>query len=236
MLKCIGTVLTLIILTYGCSTNVYHVPPTDEKQLSQSETSTITQEKELDLVIDYDTSLWTEMIQIVPQIEVDLAYATDANFTGNLLYHCNRCFLEKQTALALAEVHAYVKTKGYNLKLFDCFRPSVVQNALWTAKPNRRYVMSPAKGSNHSRGIAVDVTLVDSSGKQLEMGTPFDHFGPESHTDHKNLSKEILANRQILKEAMQKFGFKGIRTEWWHFSLVLDDKPEVSDWEWPCYD
>ena len=86
--------------------------------------------------------------------------------------------------------------------------------------PDPRYVANPysSTGSYHNRGGAVDITLVDIQGNELDMGTPFDHFGKESHFDNKNLPEKVIANRILLREGMEMAGFNGIRTEWWHFS------------------
>jgi D-alanyl-D-alanine dipeptidase len=86
----------------------------------------------------------------------------------------------------------------------------------------------------HSRGAAVDLTVVDATGKELNMGTEFDFFGVEAHTDNLNLPAEVLKNRQILREAMEAAGFRGIRTEWWHFSYQKKQYP-LSDYVWPCH-
>jgi D-alanyl-D-alanine dipeptidase len=120
------------------------------------------------------------------------------------------------------------------LKVFDCYRPGPYQQRLWDKVPNPDYVTPPAKGSMHSRGAAVDLTIVDSTGKELNMGTEFDFFGVEAHTDNLNLPAEVLKNRQILRDAMEAAGFGGIRTEWWHFSYRQKQFP-LSDYVWPCH-
>ncbi len=85
----------------------------------------------------------------------------------------------------------------------------------------------------HSRGAAVDLTIVDSKGKELDMGTPYDFFGVEAHTDNMKLPARVLANRRLLTETLESVGFKGIRTEWWHFSYQ-DKAFPLSDYVWPC--
>ncbi|MCX7610742.1 MAG: hypothetical protein N2043_04025, partial [Ignavibacterium sp.] len=80
-----------------------------------------------------------------------------------------------------------------------------------------RYVANPAKGSRHNRGCAVDVTLVDSLGNELDMGTPYDDFTEKSHIDYFDFPAKVLENRKLLKDVMMKFGFIPLKTEWWHF-------------------
>ncbi len=119
------------------------------------------------------------------------------------------------------------------LKMFDCYRPRPYQQRLWDKVPNPDYVTPPAKGSMHSRGAAVDLTIVDAQGKELDMGTPYDFFGKEAHYDYTQLPAAVLANRRLLRQTMEAVGFRGIRTEWWHFSYQGKNY-ELSDYVWPC--
>jgi D-alanyl-D-alanine dipeptidase len=99
--------------------------------------------------------------------------------------------------------------------------------------PNASYVTPPEKGSMHNRGMAVDLTLTDIDGNELDMGTEYDYFGIEAHTDHLNLPEKVLENRNLLKTMMEEIGFRAIRTEWWHFSYK-GELMEIDDWEWNC--
>lgn len=157
-------------------------------------------------------------------ILLDVRYATENNFTGQKLYETNKVFLIKKVAESLVKAHKYLKEK-YNLrlKIYDGYRPLSVQKKMWKIMPDEKYVANPAKGSRHNRGCAVDLTLVDSLGNELDMGTPYDDFTEKAHIDYVNLPDKILRNRKILQEAMTKFGFKPMRTEWWHF--------DYKDWE-----
>jgi zinc D-Ala-D-Ala dipeptidase len=165
-------------------------------------------------------------------IVTDIRYATSNNFTKKQIYPCGKCYLRPLAAAKIKIAQENLKKQGLGLKMFDCYRPRPAQQRLWDAVPNPDYVTPPAKGSMHNKGLAVDLTLVDASGKELNMGTPYDFFGKEAHTDNVNLPKEILKNRNILKQAMNAVGFKGIRTEWWHFSL--ENQAGLSSWEWEC--
>ena len=119
------------------------------------------------------------------------------------------------------------------IKIFDCYRPRPAQQKLWDIVPNASYVTPPTKGSMHNRGVAVDITLTDLDGIPLDMGSAYDHFGVEAHTDNLNHSEEVLNNRRLLKTMMNEIDFKGIRTEWWHYSFQKHSY-ELSDWEWAC--
>lgn len=182
---------------------------------------------------DYDTSEWTEVIRLDSTIRLDLRYATTNNFVADQLYDCPRCFLRPDVARALLAVQTELRERGLGLKLYDCYRPAPVQWQLWEKVPDRRYVADPRKGSQHSRGNAVDLTVVDAAGRELPMGTPYDYFGPEAHTTYAGLPAEILANRRLLSDGMRRHGFRGIRTEWWHFSLP-GRSYELAEMQWNC--
>lgn len=176
---------------------------------------------------------FADVIALEGSIGMDIRYATDDNFTHSKIYDCPRCLLRPEAASALVLAHKTLKKKGLGLKMFDCYRPRPYQQRLWDKVPNPDYVTPPAKGSMHSRGAAVDLTIVDAKGKELDMGTPYDFFGRAAHTDHNDLPEKVLENRRLLRETLEAFGFKGIRTEWWHFSFQGKDYP-LSDYVWPC--
>lgn len=181
----------------------------------------------------FDTSTWIELATIDPGIQIDLKYATTDNFVKEKLYDCPRCFLRSDVALSIRNIQKDLRRKGYGLKMLDCYRPLSVQWKLWNKVPDPRYVADPRKGSMHNRGSAVDLTLVDAQGKELDMGTAFDFFGKEAYHDYTDLPKEVLARRTLLRETMLKHGFRSTRTEWWHYSYTKRSYP-ISKMEWPC--
>lgn len=185
------------------------------------------------IVFDYDTSVWTDIGLIDSTIIMDLKYATTDNFVKEQMYECGRCFLRKTTALKILEIQKELQGKGYGLKMFDCYRPRPIQWKLWEKVPDPRYVADPKKGSMHNRGAAVDLTIVDSKGKELDMGTAYDYFGAEAHITYQDHPDSVLQNRQMLSEIMLRYGFKPINTEWWHFSLQDQNYP-LSDMLWNC--
>lgn len=176
---------------------------------------------------------FSDVAALDPTIRLDIRYATTNNFTKAKIYDCPLCLLRPEAADALLKAHKALQKKNLGLKMFDCYRPRPYQQRLWDKVPNADYVTPPAKGSMHSRGAAVDLTIVDDKGKELDMGTPYDFFGVEAHYDYTQLSAAVLANRRLLRETMEAAGFKGIRTEWWHFSYQGKDFP-LSDYVWPC--
>ena len=150
-------------------------------------------------------------------ILIEMKYATEKNFVGVRLYPVARCLLRKSVAERLVRVQKRLNTLGYGLKVWDAYRPLSVQKKMWKIFPDPRYVAPPSKGSRHNRGAAVDVTLVDSLGHDLEMPTQFDDFSRKAAPTYPHVSDAVRKNRQILIDAMLAEGFKGISSEWWHY-------------------
>lgn len=182
----------------------------------------------MSLVIIYQTHPYTQAIvppqaklvdirSISPNVKLDIRYATKNNFTKQQLYRQARCLLMPKVADSLSKVQADLETRGLSLKVYDCYRPLSVQKLMWKIVHDDRYVANPANGSRHNRGSAVDVTLVNKFGKELEMPTGFDDFSDRAHTDYNNISKAAKENRQTLEAVMAKRGFVALQTEWWHF-------------------
>jgi zinc D-Ala-D-Ala dipeptidase len=160
-----------------------------------------------------------------PTIAVDLRYATSNNFTGAPLpgYEANRAFLRREAASALVRVQKDLKPRGLGLKIFDGYRPVRATLAMvdWTARVHRPDLLTDgyiASRSRHNLGLAVDLTLIElPSGRELEMGTPFDTFSAAAHTA--NASGLPAINRQKLKSAMEAEGFVNYDQEWWHYTF-----------------
>lgn len=164
----------------------------------------------------------------------DMKYATSDNFLKAKVYDCAECFLRLKTVKALINANAELMKMGYKIKIFDCYRPLDIQKRMWKIVPNPSYVADPAKGSIHNRGGAVDITLVNTDGKELNMGTGFDFFGIEASHHYQNFSQEIKANRELLKTTMVQNGFNSLDSEWWHYNLKLAEKEAVSNTKWKC--
>jgi len=163
--------------------------------------------------------------KIIPGIVEDLVYATEENFTGKAVYPPSAvAFLQKGVAERLKRVQKDLQKRGLALKIYDAYRPLSVQKKFWELVPDPRYVGDPAVGSKHNRGAAVDVTLIDGEGKELGMPSGFDDFSERAHRKFSDCEAQLLTNREILQEAMERAGFLLDReedTEWWHF-----DDPE----------
>lgn len=163
-------------------------------------------------------------------IAIDLRYATPNNFVGRDLYSPFDCaWLHRDVAEALEKVVAWLKQRrpGYTALVLDALRPQRVQQQLWDALEGtglQMYLANPARGSIHSYGMALDITLLDEQGRELDMGTGFDDMTNLSHPALEEgflitgeLTDEQVANRRLLREGMLEAGFFGINTEWWHF-------------------
>ena len=235
----------LLGLVMGCISPGNELPPGEEVVEQKDSAPATFSNKDIVVVqkspavplfpIDYDTALWLELGRLDSTIQADLKYAGSDNFVSEQLYDCGRCFLRPEVAIAVKDVHQYLRNLGFGIKVFDCYRPRPVQWKLWKKVPDPRFVTDPRKGSMHNRGAAVDLTLTDADGQELDMGTPFDYFGQEAYHAYTNLSDSILSRRKMLKETMESHGFRAIRTEWWHYSY-RDKSFELSDMLWKCYE
>lgn len=188
----------------------------------------------LSFVVWGQQSDFVRLKDLSPDFVYELKYATPDNFLKQAVYDCGECYLRKSTAEALVKANEAFKQLGYRIKLFDCYRPLSVQKKMWKILPGTHYVANPAKGSKHNRGAAVDLTLVDAEGKELNMGTPFDFFGKEAHHTYTEHSKEVLENRKLLKETLDKYNFKSIYSEWWHYEYRPEMQSKVENFEWQC--
>ena len=160
-------------------------------------------------------------------ILVKLMYARDDNFTGKCLYKDLReAYLHKDAIAPLLKAQRLLHEvhPDYNLIIFDAARPMHVQQQMWDVVKGTRqqiYVSNPARGGGlHNYGLAVDISIVNTQGDTIPMGTKVDHLGREAHTDYTAISPEALQNRRLLISVMREAGFRSLPTEWWHFNLV----------------
>lgn len=169
-------------------------------------------DEELVLVTDY-----------IPDIYVELAYATENNFVHEVLYNNNDAYLRYGTVKKLARVQEKLVAQGYSLKIWDAYRPYEVQCRLWEICPNPTYVSNPKTGKlGHCRGNTIDVTLIRLDGTEVEMPTGFDDFTKVADRDYSDVSAQAAANSEFLEDAMEKEGFAGYSGEWWHYSDEQD--------------
>ncbi|MCB9310096.1 MAG: M15 family metallopeptidase [Lewinellaceae bacterium] len=230
--------IAIIVLNLSCKHSVDKTNDLPEPKENTAKKEIIKEEDTTEKEIEKTgiNSVSTEFDEIIEEygIQLDIRYATKNNFTKQQIYSCGKCFLRPDVKKKLYLANQYLREKyQYSLKLFDCYRPQPYQQKLWDVVPNPSYVTPPHKGSMHSRGSAVDLTIVDADGEELDMGTPYDFFGEEAHIDYTNLKPNVLKNRALLKKVMENYGFSAIRTEWWHFSFVAGNFA-LDSWVWPC--
>jgi D-alanyl-D-alanine dipeptidase len=182
--------------------------------------------------------------EIIPNIQVELAYATKENFTGNIVdgYDANIAYMTETSAMALKSAQEEFNHYGLGIKVYDSYRPvrAVECFQKWGETPadeSIKKIYHPdltkhdlfrigyiATRSSHSRGSTLDMTLIElDCEKELDMGSIFDFFGEVSHTAYPKLTPDIRRNRLMLKSTMEKFGFANYHHEWWHFRL--EDAP-----------
>jgi zinc D-Ala-D-Ala dipeptidase len=167
-------------------------------------------------------------------VEIDLVYGSDRNFTTQPIYANCVCYLHRDAASKLDTAVELAAAIGLRLKIFDALRPSEAQWVLWNHTPDPDFLADPRRGSPHSRGAAIDLTLIDERGNALDMGTAFDAFTPLSHHGNTGIDAEAQRNRHTLLGVMTTAGWDFYRNEWWHYQLFgARDYPLVSDGELP---
>jgi D-alanyl-D-alanine dipeptidase len=178
-----------------------------------------------------------DLIEISPpafDVEISLTYGTAENFTGVPVYNNPVCFLHREAADALHRAMDSARALDYRFRIFDAYRPTEAQWTLWNHTPDPDFLADPRRGSPHSRGVAIDLTLVDRDGNPLEMGTAFDAFTPLSHHGNTEVSIAAQHNRLILLGIMTQAGWDFYRNEWWHYQLFQSrDYPLISNAEAP---
>ena len=226
-------------LFFGCkqqSKSVPTAPPTDSIEVVAKKTvpDSIKNKIQLKTFEGLADTTFVRLADFSTDFAYDLRYATKNNFLKAKVYDCAECYVRAKTAKALLKANKEFLEKGVKIKFFDCYRPNAVQFMMWKIVPNPQYVANPVKGSIHNKGGAVDITLVDMDGNELDMGTDFDFFGKRAYHDNLDLPQEVLDNRTLLKETMERHGFWSIRTEWWHYNLSAGSNDKVANFRWPC--
>ncbi|MEZ4870723.1 MAG: M15 family metallopeptidase [Bdellovibrionales bacterium] len=157
-------------------------------------------------------------------MHVSLAYATNNNFFGQKVYSINRAFLLEPVAEKLSAANSEFRSHGFCIKVLDAYRPFSVQEKFWEKFPKPTYLAQPLRngdnlisGSKHSRGAAVDITLVDDRGIELLMPTQFDEFSHRAARQYSSVNEPARSNVILLEEIMHKHQFVGLPSEWWHF-------------------
>lgn len=220
--------LILLLLLSGCTMNAGDEAMDNATQTTESHsipttfpegTSPSTGPELLHPLIYPEDSDFVRVTDYLPETLVELKYGTSDNFTGQVIYDFQEVYLRYGTVQKLKAVSEELHQLGFSLKIWDGFRPVSAQFKLWEICPDDTYVANPNKGySNHSRGFAVDVTIVDSEGREVEMPTAFDDFSPLADRDYSDCPETAANHARLLETVMEKHGFKGYFGEWWHFN------------------
>lgn len=159
----------------------------------------------------------------IPGVVLDIRYATTNNFTGVQIYTEPKAYARKPVAEALLEIQKELASQNIGLKIYDAYRPYAATLYFYEVYHDTTFVASPRSGSNHNKGFAIDLSLIDlETGEELEMPTEFDTFSEVAAVDYPDLPENVLKNREILVNAMTSHGFTTYKDEWWHFNFAKD--------------
>lgn len=173
-----------------------------------------------------------ELIDLDNTIKLDIRYATTDNFVGRPVYSEARAFLQPTAAEALLRVHRTLKKQGLGVVIYDGYRPWSVTKLFWEFLPEdkRRFVADPARGSNHNRGCAIDLGLIDlGSGESLPMPSGYDEFTVRASPNYTGGTDEERSNRDMLRDVMEAEAFTVNSEEWWHFDLIGSERYPIYD-------
>ncbi|RZK18803.1 MAG: D-alanyl-D-alanine dipeptidase [Pedobacter sp.] len=165
-----------------------------------------------------------ELIEIkkaIPNIKLDIRYATKNNFMQQVMYKQARAFARKPVVESLKKIQLELNKKGYGLKIFDGYRPYAITVAFYKKASDKNFVANPAKGSKHNRGCAVDLTLINlKTGKEVAMATPYDSFSGAAAANYEPVTAEVKKNREFLINTMKKYKMNVLDNEWWHYDYA----------------
>jgi D-alanyl-D-alanine dipeptidase len=171
-----------------------------------------------------------ELSKFIPGIKLDIKYATPNNFAKQAVYTEAKAFARLPVAKSLKAVQEELKKQNLGLKIFDGYRPYNVTVKFFELASDKNFVANPKDGSRHNRGCAIDLTLINlKTGKEVKMPTPYDSFAPAASSDYKNLPADVINNRTILRNVMERNGFRVLDNEWWHFDFVGWENFELMD-------
>lgn len=161
-----------------------------------------------------------EIKKVIPNITLDIRYATTNNFMHQVMYRQARAFVRKPVVMQLKKVQQELNKRGLGLKIYDGYRPYSVTVAFYKKASDKAFVANPNKGSRHNRGCAVDLSIIDlKTGKDIAMPTPYDSFSPLAGSNYLPLPPKIVKNRTLLIDVMKRHGFTVLDNEWWHFDF-----------------
>lgn len=238
----------LCLLLMGCAkTEAAEPTPTETEPVTEAATEAptqmpteaptepvITAPTEPALLPEPEDEELVRVIDYLPSVREELAYATGENFTGQQVYDFYNAYLRYGTVKKLAAASAELEEQGLGILIWDGFRPVSAQKKLWDICPDPKYVSHPVTGTRaHCRGNAVDLTLCDlETGERLEMPTGFDDFSALADRDYGDCTDVAAENARLLERIMKKHGFKPYSAEWWHYTDT-DSYPVAEDFEPP---
>ena len=168
--------------------------------------------------------------EAIHDITLDIRYASNNNFMNRVMYPEARAFARKPVVEQLKNIQKELRKKGYGLKIYDAYRPYAITVAFYEQASDKNFVASPAKGSKHNRGCAIDLTLINFETKEeIQMPTPYDSFEAAAAANYQDLPAAELKNRDFLIKTMESNGFKVLHNEWWHFDFVGWQNYELMD-------
>ncbi len=210
-MRCLSAISALIALMASLPTAENLYPPE-----TSAREETVSTPNAADMV---------EVLDYIPDIEVDLRYSTENNFTGKKIYDFTDAYLRYGTVQKLKTVQEQLENEGLSLLIWDAYRPVSAQFNLWNTCPDPVYVANPNTGySSHSQGNTIDVTMISVTGESIRMPTDFDDFSAKADRYYEDCTPEEAQNAQKLENIMIQAGFKPYSGEWWHFSDT-DDYP-----------
>ena len=205
---------------------VFYVSPTPSPTVSPEPTIESTPTATVEIPASDDA--FVKIKDFIPNAVIELKYATADNFTNQVIYNFEDAYARYGTVKKLAEASEKFESKGYYIKIWDAYRPVSAQYRLWDVCPDPTFVANPNVGySNHTRGCAIDLTLVDFYGNEITMPTAFDDFSGAADRDYSDVSDDAAENARTLQTVMESCGFKGYYGEWWHFDDVIKYSPET---------
>ncbi|HWW43045.1 M15 family metallopeptidase [Pedobacter sp.] len=171
-----------------------------------------------------------ELKKAIPDLQLDIRYATKNNFMKQIMYPQARAFARKPVVQQLQKVQDELRKKGLGLRIYDAYRPYAITVAFYQKASDKHFVANPTKGSRHNRGCAIDLSLINlKTGKELPMPTPYDSFAPQAAADYAELPVSVIRNRNLLIRTMQAHGFRVLKNEWWHYDFVGWQNYELLD-------
>lgn len=226
--------LIIMVLACGCMVGFLACGQKENADTSQTESIYETETKERTSSVAGTQEVTTEkepeadeyvlVNKYIPDIYVELMYATENNFTGVRIYDFTDAYLRYGTVKKLANVQKELKEQGYSLKIWDAYRPFEAQQKLWEVYPDPNYVANPSNGmKKHNLGGTVDITMVAADGSVISMPTEFDDFSLKADRDYSDIEdEEAVKNVMILQKAMENNGFTGYQGEWWDYSDTVE--------------